>query len=330
MARMKKKVFVLDTNVILHDSDCIYHFDKNDVIVPITVLEELDQFKKGNETINFHAREFVRTLDSLSGNLLFNGGVKIGKGKGKIKIKLEQEFHKDLEFSFTKVNPDHRILNTAYQFGKDNPTLEVILVSKDVNLRMKAKSISLMSQNYTSDHVKDLTSIYKGSRIEENITTTQIDRMYQLPFEITISELQIENQLMPNEYLIMRSGKKSAIGVYNKNSETIKRIDKSPVYGIMPRNAEQIFALNALTNPEIKLVTITGKAGTGKTLLALAASLEKRKYYQQIFLARPIVPLSNKDIGFLPGDIESKLNPYMQPLFDNLGVIKNQFQSTKE
>ncbi len=325
MKRKTRKIFVLDTNVILHDSSCIYQFQENDIVIPISVLEELDQFKKGNETLNYHAREFLRALDSLSGDKLFGDGVEIGPGLGKITIKLEQKFHEDLAFNFSTSKPDHHILNTAYYIANDQPRRIVILVSKDVNLRMKAKSIGLMAQDYTSDHVKDVSSLYTGRRIEEQIPEHLIDRMYQVPYEIDASELALDTPLLPNENIIMKDGKKSALGIYEPFTQKIKRVDKIPVYGIMPRNAEQTFALNILQNTDIQLVTLSGKAGTGKTLLALAAALEKRKNYHQIYLARPIVPLSNKDIGYLPGDIKSKLEPYMQPLYDNLGVIKNQY-----
>lgn len=325
MSKKKKKIFVLDTNVILHDSSCIYQFQENNIVIPITVLEELDRFKKGNETLNYHAREFLRALDSLSGDQLFGDGVEIGSGLGKISVKFDQKIHEDLAFNFSSSKPDHHILNTAYHIFRENSPDQVILVSKDVNLRMKAKSIGLMAQDYTTDHVKDVSALYTGRRIEDNIPEHLIDRMYQVPFEIGVSEMTTGIPLLPNENIIMRDGKKSALGTYDSFSQTIKRVDKVTVYGITPRNAEQTFALNALMNTDIQLVSLSGKAGTGKTLLALAAALEKRKQYRQIFLARPVVPLSNKDIGFLPGDIKSKLDPYMQPLYDNLGVIKNQF-----
>ena len=319
------KIFVLDTNVILHDSECIYHFQEHNVVIPITVLEELDSFKKGNESLNYHARQFVRELDSLSGNNLFDSGVDIGAKNGKISIVLEQEFHPDLKFNFTPQKPDHHILNTAYHLAEEHPDKEVILVSKDVNLRMKAKSIRIQAQDYKTDQVKDIASLYRGLRVEENLPENIIEEMYKIPFEVEASSLPIENPLNPNEYLIMRNGRKSALGVYNPFTLHVHRVEKTPVYGITPRNAEQTFALNALMNADVPLVTLSGKAGTGKTLVALAAALEKRQQYRQIYLARPIVPLSNKDIGFLPGDIQSKLDPYMQPLYDNLGVIQNQF-----
>jgi len=328
MPNKKNKIFVLDTNVILHDSSCIYQFADNDIVIPITVLEELDQFKKGNETLNFHAREFVRSLDLLSGDKLFDGGVKIGSGLGRISIKFDKEIHRDLGQVFSPNKPDHHILNTAFFLARDNPKTQIVLVSKDVNLRMKAKSIGLLAQDYKTDHVKDVSALYTGSRVVENVSDDIIDSMYKMPFEVNKDELQTDTELVPNEFMILRSTRKSALAADDPFSQTIKRVDKNVVYGITPRNAEQTFALNALLNNDIQLVTMSGKAGTGKTLLALAAALEKRKNYRQIFLARPVVPLSNKDIGYLPGDITSKLDPYMQPLYDNLGVIQNQFKES--
>ncbi|WP_373499434.1 PhoH family protein [Desulfococcus sp.] len=324
----KKKLFILDTNVILHDSSCIYHFEKHDLVIPITVIEELDQFKRGNETINIQARMFLRSLDAISTDKIFNGGIPISPDNGRIRIQLEREFHEKLAANFSAHKPDHHILNTAYQLAQEHAPGRVILVTKDVNLRMKAKSIGLMAEDYTSDHVKDLSGLYQGKRIQEKIAESVIDQLYQTPFEIDVSAIDLKEELISNEYIIMRNGRKSALANYNPFTKKIQRVEKISCYGISARNAEQAFALNALVNPEISLVSITGKAGTGKTLLALAAALEKRKLYRQIYIARPTVPLSNKDIGYLPGDIHSKLDPYMQPLYDNLTVIQNQFQQS--
>jgi len=321
------KKYVLDTNVILHDSGCIYKFQEHDIIIPITVLEELDHFKKGNESLNYHAREFLRSLDELSGDKLLNGGVNIGIKQGNISIKLEQEFHSDLMSNFDSEKRDHRILNIAYTIFKECLNQHVILVTKDVNLRMKAKSIGIMSEDYRSDHVKDISALYKGHRVEEHQNEGVIDALYQAPYEIESSQVSMSEQVSPNEFIIMRNAKKSALATYNPFTKKYQRVDKKKVYGIIPRNAEQTFALNALLNDNIRLVTLSGKAGTGKTLLTLAAALEQRRSFRQIFLARPIVPLSNKDIGYLPGDINAKLDPYMKPLFDNLHMIENQFQS---
>ena len=322
MAGNERKTFVLDTNVILHDSTCIYHFGEHHVVIPITVIEELDRFKKGKEIINCNAREFLRSLDSIAGDKLFNGGVPIGTGKGRISIRLTNTPHEKVKENFSFEKPDHRILNTACHVADALPTGAVTLVTKDVNLRMKAKSIGLMAEDYTTDHVKNIEGIYRGRRIVENVPGPAIEALYQMPFETYIP---LENGTPPflsNEYLILKNGSKSGLGMYDATIQKIKRVDNRTCYGISPRNAEQTFALDALMNSEIPLVTLTGKAGTGKTLLALAAALESKRSYRQIFLARPAVPLSNKDIGYLPGDIQSKLDPYMQPLYDNLSVIE--------
>jgi PhoH-like ATPase len=325
MAKRNKKIFVIDTNVILHDSSCLYNFQEHDIVIPIAVLEELDQFKKGNETLNFHTREFVRNLDILSGDRLFDGGATIGPNKGKISLRLDMLWEKDYPLGFSERTPDHRILHCAWALNREYPSRPVILVTKDVNLRMKAKGIGLMAEDYVTDQVKDLDTLYTGRRVLENVDDEVINMLYKAPFEIDVAMLENASDFNPNEFFILRCGKKSALGCYNAGSGMMKRVDKSAAYGITPRNSEQTFALDALTNPDIPLVSLSGKAGTGKTLLALAAALEKRRLYRQVFLARPIVPLSNKDLGYLPGDISSKLDPYMQPLFDNLGVIQHQF-----
>jgi PhoH-like ATPase len=279
----------------------------------------------GNDSLNYHAREFLRALDALSGDKLFDGGAKVNPSGGKIVVRLEEELHRDLSPSFASHKPDHLILNTAYRLAREHPAQQVVLVSKDVNLRMKAKSVGLLAQDYRTDQVSDVSALYTGSRVVDDVTEGMIGQMYSAPNEVPVDDVPVDEPLMPNEFLIMRNGKNSALATYNPLSQKVQRVDKRPAYGIVPRNAEQIFALSALMNPELRLVTMTGKAGTGKTLLALAAALECKREYLQIYMARPVVPLSNKDIGYLPGDIQSKLDPYMQPLFDNLGVIQNQF-----
>lgn len=319
----KRKIFVLDTNIILHDSSCINQFDEHDIVIPIAVIEELDRFKKGKEILNCNAREFARALDALTGDRIFNGGVPIGPGKGKVTVCLDREFHDKLKTNFSPDKPDHHILNAAYHIACEHAFDRVLLVTKDVNLRMKAKSIGLMAQDYSTDRVQAPADIYKGTRVVENLPAAVIDQLYAKPYEMDAAGLEMEAPLLANEYLVMKNGSKSALGVFLPQTRSIRRIDARVCYGIRPRNAEQCFAMDALTSHEVPLVTITGKAGTGKTLLALAAALEKRRNYRQIFISRPSVPLSNKDIGFLPGDIQSKLDPYMQPLYDNLSVIES-------
>jgi PhoH-like ATPase len=321
----KRKVFVLDTNVLLHDSSCIGQFEEHDVVVPITVLEELDQFKKGSGSLNYHAREALRAMDALSSDSLFDGGIPLGPGKGRISIKLEEEFDRDVERNFSRSNPDHHILNIARRLAKRRPGRHVILVTKDVNLRMKAKAIGLLAEDYTTDHVRDVTALYTGFRVVEGAPEEAIAAMYRAPHEADASELEVDHPLVPNEYLILKRERLSALARFDGLSGRVRHVEKAVAYGIAPRNAEQAFALDALLDDRIQLVSLSGRAGTGKTLLALAAALERRKGFRQIFMARPIVPLSNKDIGFLPGDIRSKLDPFMQPLRDNLGVIQNQY-----
>jgi PhoH-like ATPase len=322
-----RKSFILDTNVILHDSSCINHFDEHDIIVPITVLEELDHFKKGNQSVNFHAREFVRSLDKISSNKLFKGGVSLGEGKGRLSIKLEQEPHPELRRHFpASAKPDHQILNICYHLYKEDRSQSFILVTKDVNLRMKAKAVGLMAENYITDHIKDLGALYTGTRVINDSPFGLIDELHTSE-EIPANDLDLpqDEALTANEFIVLREANKSALSTYHSGENKIKLVRKQKACGIMPRNAEQSFAVHALCNDGVPLVTITGKAGTGKTLLALAAALEQRKNYRQIMLARPIVPLSNKDLGFLPGDVQSKIGPYMQPLYDNLAVIRSQF-----
>ncbi len=332
----KKKIFILDTNVILHDSTCIYNFDEHDIIIPIPVLEELDQFKKGTQMINYHAREFVRELDRLSACKLFNGSMPLGEGKGVLAIRLDKDMHPDLQIIFPNgQKKDHRIINIAYRISEKHRNDTVVIVSKDVNLRMKARSVRLLAEDYTTDYVRDPTHPYSGCHYAEDLPSELIARLHEPEGRLTEEEYRPEPALLPNQYLILRNGKNSALAaccprLNGTGGYEIRRVTKETVYGITPRNVEQTFAVHALLNPEVKLVTISGKAGTGKTLLALAAALESRTSYRQILLTRPIIPLSNRDIGYLPGDIVSKIKPFMQPLYDNLGVIRGQFPEKNE
>lgn len=324
---MKKK-FVLDTNVILHDSSCIFHFEDNDIVIPITVIEELDAFKRGHDQIHFNAREFVRFLDRFPGDKIVDGGESLGNGRGHILILTNFLDDPDVKQAFVEQKPDHRILSAALHLKKTKTQEKIIVVSKDVNLRLKAKSLGLEAQDYYTDKIEDVDKLYRGIRLVEHFDSLLIDRFYH-EREVPAVETGIEN-LVSNEYFILRNNNKSALAFYNPLTQMLEHVEKGFAYGIKPRNAEQTFSLHALMNVDMPLVTLSGKAGTGKTLLALAAALERRKVYKQIYLARPIVALSNRDLGYLPGDIEAKLDPYMQPLYDNLGVIKNQFDENDQ
>lgn len=325
-----KKNFVLDTNVILHDYNCLNNFEENDIYLPIVVLEELDRFKKGNEQIHFNAREFVRQLDNLPANVPLEEGVPLGEGLGKLFIvlttdKLEAPLVKE---SFSSNKPDHKILMVVEDLQHKYPKMQNILVTKDVNLRMKARSLNLKCEDYFNDKVKNIDYFSREHEVYEQIDPSLIDAIYSNREGVPVSSLVLEKNLSPNACFVLKSDKNSVLARYNPFAEVIQKVSKRRHYGIEPRNAEQAFAFEVLDDPGIKLVALTGKAGTGKTLLALAAALSQVADYKQILLARPIVALSNKDIGFLPGDATEKVRPYMQPLFDNLNVIKRQFSSS--
>ncbi len=322
--KKQKKIFVIDTSVILYNHNAIYSFEENDVAIPITVLEELDNFKKGNDIKNFEAREFIRIMDRLSNNNTLTNWIPIDMPNGGFfKVIMNQNPDTDAVKIFGEDKADHRILNAALMMGEQHSEKKVILVTKDINLRLKAKSLNIPAEDFETGKIKDVESLYTGKSFVENVDKDIIDQLYSnglcAPGDIGIKDP------IPNHYFIIRNGKASALGFYNPILEKIERVEKIAAYRITPRNAEQVFALHAIMNPKIKLVTMQGVAGTGKTLLALAGSLEQKRNFKQIYLARPIVPLSNKDIGYLPGDIKSKLNPYMEPLWDNLKFIQNQF-----
>ena len=317
------KFFVLDTSVILYDHNAINNFQEHDVAIPITVLEELDMFKKGNDTVNFEAREFIRSLDKLSGVHLLEDWIPLGEGRGMFRVLMNEKSKLDAEEVFQEKKADHRILNAALQLQDENPTRKVILVSKDINLRLKAKSLKILAEDYETGKIKNIDSLYQGYSGISELPADLIAKIYQTggcPYE-DVTAIKPK----ANEYFVLKNGKNSVLAFFNPATNQIERIDKQVAYGISPRNAEQTFALHAIMNSGVKLVTLTGVAGTGKTLLALAGGLENRKEFRQIYLARPIVSLSNKDIGFLPGDINSKISPYMEPLFDNLKFIQSNF-----
>ena len=324
MTETRPKLFVLDTNVILHDSGCIHNFEEHDVAIPITVLEELDQFKRGNEDIHFQAREFLRRLDSLTGDVLSHDGSPLGQGLGSIRVVLGSGREALLEDAFLQDTPDHRILKTTLALQERESPRQVVIVSKDTNLRMKAKSLGIHAQDYKSDKVQGFDKLYTGRRIIEGVDSETINHIYANGGILPAAEISLPQEPLANENFVLRNGSKSALATYRLSDKSFVRVEKQTCYGITPRNAEQSFALKALMDDSIKLVTLSGTAGTGKTLLALAAALECRQRYRQIMLARPVVPLSNRDLGFLPGDIADKLDPYMQPLYDNLTVIRHQ------
>ena len=329
----EKKVFVLDTSVIIYEHNSILNFDEHDIGIPITVLEELDNFKKGNDTKNFEAREFIRLIDKLAKSQMLHQWNPInGKGKGNFRVLMDTGGNGlvDANKVFNEDKADHRILNSALLLQKEEKGRKVILVSKDINLRLKAKALGLQAEDYTTGKIQNISSLHTGNTIIEEVDPNIINLIYEKGY-CPPEDVLGKDKPMKNHYYILKSGKKSVLAFYNSANGMVEQVEKKNAYGIKPRNAEQAFAIHAVLKPEIKLVSMQGVAGTGKTLIALAAALEQKREFKQIYLARPIVPLSNKDIGFLPGDIKSKLNPYMEPLWDNLKFIQNQYsESDKE
>ena len=326
MPQARPKIFILDTNVILHDAGCILNFEENDVVVPIAVLEELDHFKRGNGDINLQAREFLRSLDELTGDVLSAAGVPLGDGRGSLRVVLGAPVDPHLTAAafLAHDSVDHRILNAALVLQRNETGRRVILVTKDTNLRMKAKSLGVRAEDYTTDKVESFATLYRGRRVVEDIPEGVLDAFFGGDGEVAAVQLPAVTEPIANENFVLRNGSKSVLATYREPARVFSRVRKAVAYGIRARNAEQSFALRALTDDDIQLVTLLGRAGTGKTLLALAAALECRSRYRQILLSRPVVPLSNRDLGYLPGDIAAKLDPYVQPLHDNLGVIRHE------
>ena len=324
-----RKIFVLDTSVILYTHNSIMNFAEHDVVIPITVLVELDQFKKGNDTKNFEAREFIRLLDKLSQDHMIHEWTPLnGKTKGNFKVLMNPDNNLNANIIFGEEKNDHKILNAALYLKQHEKDRKVILVSKDINLRLKAKSLDILAEDYETGKIKNIVELENtGKYLLEDMDPQAINTLYERG-SIEAKVILGNRKRKANAFYILKSQKQSVLAYYNTDENILSRVDKQLAYNIKPRNAEQTFALHAILNPRIKLVSIQGVAGTGKTLLALAGALEQRREYKQIFLARPIVPLSNKDIGYLPGDIKSKLNPYMEPLWDNLKFIQNQYKET--
>ena len=330
--RKKPKIFVLDTNIILHDFRAIRKFQDNDIVIPSAVLEELDKFKKGHEALNFNARGFMRELDKLSDNKMFGkNGVPIGKNLGNIKVELNHPFPDNLKGCFQDDTQDHRILATAIWVRDSNPDRFVALVTKDVNLRMKAKAVGMTAQDYLTDRVDEERVEYTRNEVAviDDLPPETVQKLTYSSEGLSYEKLGWERPV-PNQLYKFKWAKGDnsycSCARYDAELDKIVLVKEKYAYGISPRNDEQKFALDACLNPNIKLVSLTGGAGTGKTLIALAAALELEHEYDQIILSRPTVILGNQEIGFLPGDEKSKMGPFIQPLMDNLSVIRNCFK----
>ena len=330
----KPKIFVLDTNVPLHDHKAIRRFQDNNLVIPIAVVEELDKFKKGNDTLAYNARHFLRDLDKISDGRTFGDkGLPIGKDLGLIKVEPNHPFPDSMKDLFKDDIQDHRILATAIWVRDNNPGTFVALVTKDVNLRMKAKAAGMEVQDYLTDRVDEARIENANSEVQYySVDPTLMQELVYgsgnaIDWKHVVPKKPEANQL----FKLRWEGEKDSEVVcarFDEDRDKIVLIRSHSAYGIKPRNDEQKMALDALMNPKVKLVTLTGGAGTGKTLLALAAALEQENDFDHIYISRPTVILGNQDIGFLPGDKNTKMTPFLQPLMDNLNVIKGQFKAS--
>ena len=326
------KIFVLDTNIILHDHQAIKRFQENDLVIPIAVIEELDKFKKGNDALSYNARAFMRDINKLTDKKEFGPeGIPLGKRLGNIKIEPNHPFAPEFADLFRDDIQDHRILATAMWVREQHPDRFVALVTKDINLRLKAKAAGMPAQDYLKDRVEDEAL----NDLEHEVLFVDADpKVIQhlaygpdtsIPWKEVATKEPKANQLYKFDL-----GGTTVCGRYDTRRDKIVLVRAKEAYGIRPRNDEQRFALDACLNPDVPLVSLTGGAGTGKTLIALAAALEQEKDFDQIILSRPTVVLGGQDIGFLPGDQRSKMSPYIQPLMDNLDVIRRCFKPSSK
>ena len=315
-----KKTYVLDTNVLLHDPQALFRFEDNDVVIPITVIEEIDRFKKDLNETGRNARQVSRLLDGLRGEVpLVQGGALEGGGMLRVDLYTEDSM-KRLPPELRVDRGDNRILAVALAL-KSSCNCPVVLVTKDTNLRIKADAVGLTVEDYESDKVS-IEELYPGAT-EVLVDKDEVDRFYGQGF------LPLQGDYRPNQCLTLVAATNpshTAIGRYAAGQQRVVPLIKSPkegLWGIHPRNREQQFAIDMLLNEDIQLVTLVGKAGTGKTLLAIAAGLLKAAdegAYSRLLVSRPVFPMG-RDLGFLPGDVEEKLAPWMQPIFDNVELL---------
>ena len=322
------KIFVLDTNIILHDHNAIRQFQENDLVIPIAVIEELDKFKKGNDALSFNARAFMRDINKLTEKREFGPeGISLGKRLGTIKIEPNHPFAPEYADLFRDDTQDHRILSTAMWVREQNPGRFVALVTKDINLRLKAKAAGMPAQDYLKGRVEDETLADLEHEVLYADADPQVIQQLAYGQDNSIDWRAVaKKEPRANQLYKFDLGGTTVCARYDTRRNRIVLVRSQEAYGIRPRNDEQRFAMDACLNPEIPLVSLTGGAGTGKTLIALAAALEQERDFDQIILSRPTVVLGGQEIGFLPGDQRSKMSPYIQPLMDNLDVIKRCFK----
>tara|TARA_R100001594_G_scaffold43153_1_gene75330 strand:- start:4327 stop:5646 length:1320 start_codon:yes stop_codon:yes gene_type:complete len=324
---MAKKIYVLDTSVCLTDSESIYHFGNNDIVLPLKVLEEIDKHKKRQDGVGTNARRIIRTLDSLREKKSLQTGVRISRGKGILRVvdHAKQKLSSHLSPSVA----DHLIISSALAEKELNPDRKVILVSRDINMRVICDSVGLLTEDYTEAKV-----IKKHSDLYTGFTSILVDDQFIDQFYDNMKVfLDDTDGLYPNEYIMLVSNsneKKTALARFMSPKEPLAKIStrKDGIWGVKPRNKEQAFSFDLLMDPNIAVVTLVGKAGSGKTLCAVAAGLkqimEGKKsqdpLYKKLVVSRPVQPMG-KDIGFLPGSMEEKMAPWLAPIQDNLKFL---------
>lgn len=318
------KTFILDTNIPIQDPTCLTRFQEHNVAIPIPVIEELDKVKNGNTTKSVNAREFTRNLGKFTKNYNpeTNPNIPLGAGLGNLRILTGVNIPENISRCFQDDTQDHRILAIALDQKKQGN--HVVLVTNDLNLEIKAKSLGIEAESYRNDSVRDMRVIY-NSLSRETPTDEEWAAMSKGRAEASFSSLERFSDLPLNHQIILNQDI-----LVRKTANGLEKIRPNhSVFGIKAKNPEQEFALDALLSPDISLVALTGKAGTGKTLLALAAALEQKKEFEEILVARPAIELSDKTLGFLPGDMNEKIDPYMLPIYDNLAIIREANQKHK-
>ncbi len=314
-----KKIFVLDTNVLLHDPRAIYQFEDHDVVIPIVVVEELDTFKKDLSELGRNARHIARSLDELRTEGRITEGVAINNGSGTLSVSITNRV---LPSEFQNQHPaDNKILATALDLHESRKDRLTILVTKDVNMRIRGDALGLRVEDFDTER-SNIDELYSGVA-EIEVPAKDIDTFYES------GKLELSDPYYyPNQFAFLKDASNpqhTALGKINRDAQLVEAVNqvKDGMWGIRPRNKEQVFAADVLMNDQIKLITLVGKAGTGKTLMAIAAGLQKvteEGVYQRLLISRPIFPLG-RDIGYLPGDVEEKLTPWMQPIYDNVEFL---------
>jgi len=323
------KNFILDTNVLLHDPQSLFKFQENNIIIPITVIEEVDRFKKDMNETGRNARQISRILDSMREKGSLAEGIVL-PGGGTLRVEMfSEKFYQFLPVDLRSDSGDNRILGVALNIRDRHPEIQLIFVTKDTNLRIKADVIGLSAEDYESDKI-DIQDLYSGTR-SIDMTAEEVDRFYGQGW------LDAPEGISPNEFITIADAANpshTAICRFDAASARIvpvRKVPKEGIWSLYARNREQSFAMDVLMDDSIKLVTLVGKAGTGKTLLAIAAGLQKvaeENVYNRLLVSRPVFPLG-KDLGFLPGDIEEKLTPWMQPIFDNVELLISGHEAEK-